>query len=81
MMDQQCTFCERTAISGGYLQPPMCELHHTIAIMISLLKSYGLPVEMGHLNRLAVAIYPKTNLSPEQISGLAQPMLEGGTLL
>lgn len=80
-MDQrQCTFCERTAISGGYLQPPMCELHCVIAIMISLLKSYGLPVRLDHLNRLAVAIYSKTNLTPEQIPDLARPMLEGDTL-
>lgn len=75
MDETTCTFCDHIAISGSYIQPPMCNEHLTLAVMVSLLKSYGLPINLENLNRLAIRMYPKINLSSNQIPDLAQPML------
>ena len=71
-----CTFCDRPAISGGYIQPPMCNEHHTLAVMVSLLKNYNLPINLENLNRLASGMYPRVKLLPDAIPDLARPMLE-----
>jgi hypothetical protein len=65
----QCTFCEREALTPSYIQPPLCEKHHTITVIASLLKSHGHPASAENIKRF-VELHPKTGIRPDEVEGL-----------
>jgi hypothetical protein len=70
----ECTFCPRPAIDGGYIQPAMCTKHHSLAILISMLKSRGQPATLDNINALA-AYFHRARLDPDEIPALLAPMM------
>jgi hypothetical protein len=68
-----CTFCDQPAIDGGYIQPPMCQRHLSVAILISLLKSRGQIASKENV-RLLAAYYPRAGVKPDDVEGLLEPM-------
>jgi hypothetical protein len=68
-----CAFCDQPAIDGGYIQPPMCQRHLSVAILISLLKSRGQIASLENV-RLLAAYTPKAGIKPEEVEGLLEPM-------
>jgi hypothetical protein len=68
-----CTFCDQPAIDGGYIQPPMCQRHLSVAILISLLKSRGQIASLENV-RLLAAYYPRSGVKPDDVEGLLEPM-------
>lgn len=70
-----CTFCEESIVEGGYIQPPMCQKHHSLAILISLLKNRGQLASLENL-RLLAAFFPRTGLRNDEIEALLEPMRE-----
>jgi hypothetical protein len=75
----KCTFCERDAMSGAHLQPPMCEKHHAVAVVISLLKAYAQPVTVRHIREF-VTRYPQAGLSPGEVDALYRAMAAAESL-
>lgn len=69
----KCTFCGQDAIDGGYIQPPMCEKHHAVAIIISMLKGRGQIASLQNICLMA-DYYPKAGLSPNEVEDLLKPM-------
>jgi hypothetical protein len=69
----KCTFCNEEAVEGGYIQPPMCEKHHAVAIIISMLKGRGQIASKENI-RLMAAYYPKAGLDPNEVEDLLKPM-------
>jgi len=74
-MTQPCTYCDRPAVDGGYIQPPMCAQHHALAILISMLKSRGLATDYHSIREMAI-YYPRAGLHPSHIKALLAPMQE-----
>jgi hypothetical protein len=71
----KCTFCEREEMTGGYLQPPMCEKHHALTVVASLLRSRGQPVTPANI-RQCVELYPKAGIQPDEVDTLCEAMPE-----
>lgn len=69
-----CFFCKQPTVPGGYIQPPMCEKHHALAILISLLKSRGQLASLENIRLLAGYYRLRTGLDPAEIEALIQPM-------
>jgi hypothetical protein len=68
-----CTYCDKPAIEGGYIQPDMCPKHHSLAILISFLKNAGYLASLENLRHIAL-LYPPALLDPDEIEALLAPM-------
>lgn len=71
----RCHFCHRHAIAGGYIQPDMCPKHHSLAILVSMLKGRGQPATLENIKILA-AYFHRIRLDPDEIEALLEPMQE-----
>lgn len=69
----KCTFCDQPAITGTYISPAMCPQHHSLAILISLLKSRGHIASLENL-RVMAAHLPQAKLKPDEVDDLLKPM-------
>jgi hypothetical protein len=74
--DDKCTFCDEKAIKGGYIQPPMCEKHHSVAILISMLRGRGQSASFENITLMAIHL-PQAKVNPAEVEGLLKPMREG----
>jgi hypothetical protein len=68
-----CTYCNQPAIDGGYIQPPMCPKHCSVAILISMLKNRGQLASLENI-RLLAAYYPRAGVRPDEVENLLEPM-------
>jgi hypothetical protein len=68
-----CTYCSEMAIDGGYIQPPMCTKHHSIAILISLLKRREQIASRENI-KLMANYYPKLGIKADEVDSLLEPM-------
>ena len=69
----KCTFCNREEMIGGYLQPPMCEKHHALTVVASLLRSRGQLVTLEAVKQ-CVELYPKAGIQPDEVVELCSAM-------
>jgi hypothetical protein len=69
----RCTYCDKEAVEGGYIQPPMCPKHHSVAILISMLKSRGQITSRENI-KLMANYYPKAGVRPNEVEALLEPM-------
>jgi hypothetical protein len=74
----KCTYCDQIAVSGGYIQPPMCKKHLDIALLISLLKNQGQIPSLQNIRELVDLYRPRIDIDLDEIAELLKPMHEDG---
>lgn len=74
MATATCTYCDRLAVSGGYIQPAMCERHHDLALVISWLSGNGRPVTAENVRVLVSHYRPRLSVQPDEVESLLAAM-------
>lgn len=78
-----CSFCEKEAFLPGVIDPPMCEAHHDIVRLVSVLLRSGETGTVANVTRLLEHIQEDKDepfsITPEQVPGLLASIMGDGS--
>ncbi len=69
-----CTYCNQPIYSDG-IQPPMCERHYEMALLMSRCERQGREITAENvIQRMKAAVFAVWHIAESEVAGLLQEM-------